>query len=81
VGTGKFISLLAVEKYYEGKRALYACYGKTLEKEARELFDGNNVNIAASHSLALSFLPYDLKQNVLARTKIHLNQPGKSSTV
>ncbi|WP_413694442.1 UvrD-helicase domain-containing protein [Psychromonas sp. KJ10-2] len=55
------------------KRAYIVCYGKTLEEEAKELFVGDNVKIHTSHALALSYLPSNLKESVLARTNMILN--------
>ena len=53
-GSGKSTLLRAIEKYHIGKNGLYICYNKSLEREARKLFTGQNVHIATSHSFALN---------------------------
>lgn len=65
-GAGKTTVLLAIEKYYVGKRGLYTCFNKALEVEARKLFTSSDISISTSHSLALKDLSRQDKMKVLS---------------
>ena len=72
-GTGKSSSLRAIEKYHKNKKGLYLCFNKTLERDARKLFKGNNVHISTAHSIALNSFNKEQMANVIDRTSLKWN--------
>ncbi|MFA0155685.1 UvrD-helicase domain-containing protein [Vibrio sp. 10N.261.46.A3] len=73
-GSGKSTLLRAVEKYHKDKRGLYLCYNKSLEMEARKLFNGHSVDIATSHSLALNSFTSEESERFIAKTQAKMNK-------
>ncbi len=72
-GAGKSTLLRGVEKYHVGKKGLYICYNKSLEREARKLFKGHNVDISTGHAFALNSFPKEIKSAFLKKVQVRLS--------
>ncbi|MFA0393459.1 DUF87 domain-containing protein [Vibrio sp. 10N.222.54.A1] len=72
-GAGKSTLLRGVEKYHVGKKGLYICYNKSLEREARKLFKGHSVDISTGHAFALNSFPKEIKSAFLKKVQVRLS--------
>ncbi|ELA9367432.1 DUF87 domain-containing protein [Vibrio parahaemolyticus] len=72
-GGGKSTLLRAIEKYQPRKKGLYICYNKSLEREARKLFKGHNVDIATGHSFALNSFEPSTRDGYLRKVGLKLS--------
>jgi len=69
-GAGKSTLLRAIEKYHKKKIGIYICYNKSLEREARKLFKGNNVHIFTAHAYSLNSLSVVDKTSFLNKVSL-----------